>query len=43
MEGYEKIASNTTLQFGHKLSTGTYFVEIIQKEQRRMMKIIKVN
>ena len=43
MERHEKIASNTILRLGQRWSSGTYFVEIVQDDQRRIMKIIKAN
>jgi hypothetical protein len=43
MERHEKLASNTILRLGQRWSGGTYFVEIIQDKERRIMKIIKVN
>ena len=43
VERHEKIASNVTLQLGHKLASGSYFVEVIQGDERRIIKIIKAN
>ncbi len=43
VEHYEKINSNTTVEIGHRLNGGTYFVEVIQGEQRKIVKLIKVN
>ncbi|MEP7375511.1 MAG: Ig-like domain-containing protein [Chitinophagaceae bacterium] len=43
VERFEKIAGNTTLRIGHRWSAGSYFVEIIQADQRKFVKIIKVN
>jgi hypothetical protein len=43
LEHYEKVASGSLLQIGHVLTPGTYFAEIIQGDQRKVMKIIKVN
>ncbi len=43
IEKQEKIASNSTLQLGHKWRGGSYFVEVIQGDQRKFLKIIKVN
>jgi len=43
VEHYEKINSNATVVIGQRLKGGTYFVEVIQGEQRKIVKLIKVN
>jgi len=43
VEHYEKINSNTTMVIGQRLNAGTYFVEVIQGDQRKIVKLIKVN
>lgn len=43
VERHEKIASNAILQLGHKLASGSYFVEVLQGDERRVIKIIKAN
>ena len=43
VEQYEKINANSTLQIGNRLTGGSYFVEVIQDDQRKFLKIIKVN
>jgi hypothetical protein len=43
VEQYEKINSNSTIQIGSRLTGGAYFVEVIQDDQRKFIKIIKVN
>ncbi len=43
IEKREKIASNSTLQLGHTWRAGSYFVEVIQGNQRKFVKIIKIN
>jgi Domain of unknown function (DUF4082)/Bacterial Ig-like domain/Concanavalin A-like lectin/glucanases superfamily/Bacterial Ig domain len=43
METYEKVAPNSLLKMGQTWTTGTYFAEVIQGEQRKVIKIIKVN
>ncbi|MGZ8550411.1 MAG: T9SS type A sorting domain-containing protein, partial [Chitinophagaceae bacterium] len=43
IEKQEKIASSSTLQLGYKWISGSYIVEVIQGDQRKFMKIIKVN
>ena len=43
VEHYEKISANTILQIGQRLRGGSYFVEVIQADQRKFVKIIKVN
>jgi hypothetical protein len=39
MERYETINVNTTLKIGNRLSGGAYYVEVIQGEQRKVIKI----
>ena len=43
VEIHENIAGNTVLRIGHRWASGPYFVEIIQHDQRKFVKIIKVN
>jgi hypothetical protein len=43
VEHYEKVSANTVLQIGQKLRGGSYFVEVIQADQRKFIKIIKAN
>jgi hypothetical protein len=43
VEHYEKINSNTTVVIGQRLHGGTYFIEVIQGDQRKIVKLIKVN
>ena len=43
VERYEKISGNTTLRIGHRWTSGPYFVEVVQDNQRRFVKIIKIN
>ena len=43
IEQYEKVSANSVLKIGRKLKGGSYFVEVIQADQRRFVKIIKVN
>lgn len=43
VEQYEKIGANSTLQVGNKLTGGSYFIEVIQDDQRKYLKIIKIN
>jgi hypothetical protein len=43
MEKHEKIAPNGTLRLGQGWAAGTYFVEVMQDGQRKLVKIIKVN
>ena len=40
---YQKLPGNTTLQLGHNWESGSYFVEIVQGNQRKIIKIIKAN
>jgi hypothetical protein len=37
------MSANTSLKIGQKLNAGSYFVEVIQGDRRRFVKIIKVN
>ena len=43
VEIHQKIGSNTILQVGHRLAGGSYFAEITQGNQRKIVRIIKVN
>ena len=43
VEKHEKIASDKVLRLGHKWTSGTYFAEVIQGDQRKVVKIIKAN
>ena len=43
VEKHEKISSNSVLRIGNRLTSGAYFVEVIQDGQRRFIKIIKAN
>jgi hypothetical protein len=43
IEQYEKVSANSILKIGRKLKGGSCFVEVIQADQRRFVKIIKVN
>jgi hypothetical protein len=43
VEQHEKVSATTILKIGRKLNAGTYFVEAIQGEQRKFVKIIKAN
>jgi hypothetical protein len=43
VEEHEKITSNTVLRLGQKWKSGTYFAEVVQGDQRKIVKIIKVN
>jgi hypothetical protein len=42
VEKYEKIASTTLLRLGHKLRSGSYFAEVVQGSERKVVKIIKM-
>jgi len=41
VDRYEKIAANTVLRVGHKWASGAYFAEVIQGDQRKIVRIIK--
>jgi len=43
VEQYEKVSANTILKIGQKLNGGSYYVEVVQADQRKFLKIIKVN
>jgi hypothetical protein len=43
LERYEKVAAGNLVQVGKSLRAGAYFAEVIQGDQRRVVKIIKVN
>ena len=41
MEKYERIGSATVLKVGHKLGNGSYFAEVIQGGERKVVKLVK--
>lgn len=41
VDAKSKISGNSTLQVGHNYSSGTYFAEIVQGNQRRVIQLIK--
>jgi len=43
VEHYEKLSAHTSLIIGRKLNGGSYFVEVIQDNLRKFVKVIKVN
>jgi hypothetical protein len=43
IEQYENVSANSVLKIGRRLSAGSYFVEVLQGDQRRFIKVIKVN
>ena len=43
LEQHEKITPNTVVRLGQKWKSGTYFAEVIQGDQRKIVKMIKVN
>ncbi|MEO8405165.1 MAG: T9SS type A sorting domain-containing protein, partial [Chitinophagaceae bacterium] len=42
-EQYQKVSAGTILRVGEKWKGGTYIVEIIQGDQRKILKLIKLN
>jgi len=43
MEKYDNVPANSNLVIGGKLRSGTYYVEIRQGDQRKIVKVIKIN
>jgi hypothetical protein len=43
MEQKEKITSNSTVKFGEGWVAGLYYAEVIQGDQRKLVKLVKVN
>ncbi|MDP4263600.1 MAG: DUF4082 domain-containing protein [Bacteroidota bacterium] len=43
LENYVKVVPNSLLRLGETWTTGTYFAEVVQGDQRKVIKIIKVN
>ncbi|MGZ5220636.1 MAG: T9SS type A sorting domain-containing protein, partial [Chitinophagaceae bacterium] len=43
MDRYEKIASNSRLSIGHNWTSGYYFIEVMQDDKRKFLKVIKTN
>ena len=42
IERHDRIAANTVLKVGNKWTNGSYYVEVVQGNQRKIIKIIKV-
>jgi len=42
VEHHQNVTPNSTFQFGQSLSTGNYFLEVLQGSQRKTVKIIKI-
>ena len=43
VETHQKVSSNTVLKIGHRLTSGSYFAEITQGNQRKVVRLIKAN
>lgn len=43
LEKHEKIIPGSSFRLGHTLKGGTYFAEVVQGDQRKIIKIIKIN
>jgi hypothetical protein len=43
VERHDKLPGNTMLQLGSQLKGGTYFAEIIQGDQKKVVKLVKIN
>jgi hypothetical protein len=43
IDARSQIAANSTLQVGHNYASGTYYAEIIQGTQRKIIQLIKIN
>jgi hypothetical protein len=43
IENHQKVSSTGILRIGHNWTGGTYFVEVLQGDQRRVLKIVKTN
>jgi putative lipoic acid-binding regulatory protein len=43
VEKYEKIVSSGSVRIGQTLTGGTYFAEVIQGDQRKVVKLVKTN
>jgi hypothetical protein len=43
VEVHQKIASNTSLKVGRRLAAGSYFAEVTQGNQRKIVRLVKVN
>lgn len=42
VDSKSKVGANSTIQVGHKYASGTYFAELIQGSQRKVVQLIKV-
>jgi len=43
VERYEKFPANHVFKVGQRLAAGSYFVEVIQDDQKKIIRVIKVN
>ena len=41
VDAKSKIGANSTIQIGHNYSSGTYYAELIQGGQRKVVQLIK--
>jgi hypothetical protein len=41
VDAKSKIGANSTIQIGHNYSSGTYYAELIQGTQRKVVQLIK--
>jgi hypothetical protein len=42
MESRNQLNANSTVQVGHRLNPGTYFAEVIQGSERKVVQLIKI-
>jgi hypothetical protein len=43
VERHEKIAPNGSFRLGQRLAAGSYFIEVVQDDQKQIVRVIKVN
>jgi len=43
VERHEKVPANNLFKLGQRLAAGSYFIEVIQDDQKRILRVIKVN
>jgi hypothetical protein len=43
VERHEKVPANSNLKMGQRLAAGSYFIEVVQDDQKKIIRVIKVN
>jgi hypothetical protein len=43
VERHEKVPANSNFKMGQRLAAGSYFIEVVQDDQKKIIRVIKVN